>query len=53
LQVVKQGSSSRNQRLEFFEREDKNHALSQILSREGNFQEALIIKTKAAGEIFP
>ena len=27
---------------DIFEREDKNHALSQILNRECNFQDALI-----------
>ena len=46
LSVKKQASSGRSQRLQFFEREDKNHALSSILGREGNFQEALILQTK-------
>ena len=44
--MKKQASSGRNQRLQFFEREDRNHALSSILGREGNFQEALILQTK-------
>ena len=48
-----QGQITKSQRLQFFEREDKNHALSQILSREGNFQEALISQTKDAGETLP
>ena len=51
--AVNQGSNSKSQKLQFFEREDKNHALSQILSREGNFQEALISQTKEAGETLP
>ena len=51
--MTKQASSGRTQRLQFFEREDKNHALSQILSREGNFQEALHLQTKESGDQFP
>jgi len=38
---------------QIFEREDKNHALSQILNRECNYQDALISQKRLNGENFP
>jgi len=46
-------ASTRQAKLQFFEREDKNHALSQILSRECSYQDTLSTQTKNIGEVFP
>lgn len=45
--------NAKTTKLQFFEREDKNHALSQILARECQFQEALVAQAKEVGEPLP
>ena len=45
--------SSKAAKIQFFEREDKNHALSPILSRECQFQEALNAQAKSLGIVLP